>query len=157
MTESQPITGDLRVRESALLRFIWTAVAAMLPFGVIWYASASGASVLSGVLASVLLELIAASFAILAYRSEFRADQHEILCRGYMTRRMSPEDVEQIRFAIETERGGFWPFQRTKIEIRGKGVRLLYSGPSKRVEPVLVYLQARFPHLVEETGSLPDA
>ena len=155
--EAQPLTADLRARPSNLWRVMWTVIAVASPFGAVWYAASSGVSWQSGVLASMLLELIAVPMTVLAHRSEFRADQDQILTRGFVTRRIPVEHIEQILFAYETEYGGFLPFRRTKIEIIGDGARLLYFGPSNRVKPILDYLERRFPHLVEQADSLPDA
>jgi hypothetical protein len=154
--ELESTTADVHLRQSAFLRVVWTVMAVALPFGVMWYAVASGVPLLHGLIASGLIEACVLPFAILAYRFEVRADRHAIFHREIVTRRIPLEHVERIRVASGTERGGIWPIERTKVEILGNGTRILVGWRSKRMAPLLDFLEQRFPHLLEDTDALPD-
>ncbi|MEQ8844175.1 MAG: hypothetical protein RIB58_04905 [Phycisphaerales bacterium] len=157
MAELEPSAAAVHIRSTIAERVIFTALAVAFPIAVPWLAIMNGVAPVHGVIGGLVVGAIPLAYTILAYRFEVRADCREVFHRGeFVTRRIPLEQIERIRVASETERGGFWSYERTKIEILGNGTRILIACRSNRLIPFVDFLERRFPHLIEDANSLPD-
>ncbi len=157
MVELEPAAATVHIRATISERVIFTALAAACPIALPQLAVMSGVPLVHAVIGGLGVGAIPLAYTIFAYRFEVRADCREVFHRGeFVTRRIPLEQIERIRVASETERGGFWPYGRTKIEILGNGTRILVACRSTRCIQFLDFLEQRFPLLIEDANSLPD-